>query len=417
MNDTDTSRWDTVTLDEVVTLRRSSVHPSTVPEARYVGLEHIDSGVPVLRRWGRASDVTSTKSQFCSGDVLFGKLRPYLDKSVLAEADGVCSTDILVLSPGKNLRADYLSFMLHSTPFLRLATETMQGTNHPRTKWSALSRFEMRLPSLLEQNAIASILQGLQEAIQARRSELGLELERKAAVLNFLLTYGTRGQATTVTEVGEMPSSWRVVRLGEVVGVKGGKRLPKGSSYTDDPSATPYIRVTDFKDGSVDARNIRYIDDKVRRAINRYTISKNDVYISIAGTIGLVGTIPPSLDGANLTENAAKLVIRHPDQIDNRFLSRYLATKPAQRQIEAMTMKTSQPKLALMRIEEVLVGLPSLEEQHEIETTLSACDRKVATLEWEVALHEELFQALLEELMSGKRSARPLIATKFEVAA
>lgn len=284
-------------------------------------------------------------------------------------------------------------------------------TTIPSLKRGDLQEIALLLPPLEEQEAIAHALQGVQAAIQARRRELDLERERKAALLDHLFTYGTRGEATKETEIGEMPSTWRVVRLGDLVDVKGGKRLPKGSDYVDDPSATPYIRVTDFKDGSVDVGGVRYISSEVATAIKRYTINHEDVYLSIAGTIGLVGVVPPALTGANLTENAAKLVVRNAEEVGHLYLRRFLNTEPAQGQIRALTMKTSQPKLALMRIKEILVALPPLDEQQELEDVLAACDRKAVALEREIALHEELFQVLLEELMTGQRSALPLVTT------
>ncbi len=97
--------------------------------------------------------------------------------------------------------------------------------------------------------------------------------------------------------------SWPIVKLGILVDVKGGKRLPKGESYHDSVSKHPYIRVTDFQNRSVNVGKLVYISEDVYSKIRRYTISYKDVYISIAGSIGIVGKIPESLDGANLTEN------------------------------------------------------------------------------------------------------------------
>src|SRR6185436_20462533 len=83
----------------------------------------------------------------------------------------------------------------------------------------------------------------------------------------------------------------------------------------------PYIRVVDFRDGSIDTTDLKFIDKEIFKEIRNYTISSDDVYISIAGTIGLLGTIPDELDGANLTENAAKLVI-DKTRIDKHYLRR-----------------------------------------------------------------------------------------------
>src|SRR5687767_4393994 len=80
----------------------------------YVGLEHIDSGAFQLRRYGTPTDVRSSKTRFQKGDILYGKLRPYLDKAVLADRDGICSTDTLVFRPALDVCPAYILGLIHS---------------------------------------------------------------------------------------------------------------------------------------------------------------------------------------------------------------------------------------------------------------------------------------------------------------
>ena len=104
-----------------------------------------------------------------------------------------------------------------------------------------------------------------------------------------------------------LPDGWQWVTIKDIADVKGGKRLPKGKNLVDYKTRYPYIRVTDFFNNSIKADELKYLEEDVYNSIKRYTISSKDVYISIAGSIGKVGTIPLDLDGANLTENAAKI--------------------------------------------------------------------------------------------------------------
>ena len=164
---------------------------------------------------------------------------------------------------------------------------------------------------------------------------------------------------------------WPMVKLGECCTIKGGKRLPRGVQYENTPTDHPYIRVADFRDRSVDVNRVKYISSSVQQAINRYTISSSDVYISIAGTIGLMGTVPEELDGANLTENAAKLMIDQ-ERADKRFLSIIGNGEAVQEQIRSLTHAVGVPKLALRRIETIRIPLPPLDVQREAAAEVEA---------------------------------------------
>ena len=165
-----------------------------------------------------------------------------------------------------------------------------------------------------------------------------------------------------------IPETWISVKIGDLAIVKGGKRLPKGVTYSKEKTPFPYIRVTDFKGGSIDTNNLRYITKEIRDIISRYTISSSDIYISIAGTIGVVGMVPDELDNANLTENAAKIVLCK--YIDSQYIYRLLDSPLIQQQIETQTISTTQPKLALFRIESLKIPLPPLNEQQRIVSTI-----------------------------------------------
>ena len=151
--------------------------------------------------------------------------------------------------------------------------------------------------------------------------------------------------------------------IGAFAEVKGGKRLPKGAEYSSVPTAHPYIRVVDLIDRTVNMADLQYLDDATQKSISRYIINVNDVYISIAGTIGQVGMVPKCLDGANLTENAAKIVLKNDAPVLPEYLMWYLTLPAGQQQIDSKTMHTTQPKLALFRIEEIEVLVPSFEQQ------------------------------------------------------
>ena len=114
--------------------------------------------------------------------------------------------------------------------------------------------------------------------------------------------------------------SWELNRVGDMCKVKSGKRLPKGMSVQDKRTTRKYLRVTDLKSHVVDESDIKYISEDIFKLISRYTISCDDIYISIAGTVGKVGIIPASIDGISLTENCCKLTELNKSKIIQHFL-------------------------------------------------------------------------------------------------
>ena len=161
----------------------------------------------------------------------------------------------------------------------------------------------------------------------------------------------------------EIPDNWRWCRLGTIAAVLGGKRIPAGRKLTECNTGHVYIRVSDMTDGSVSTDRLLYVPEDIYPSISRYIINKDDVFITVAGTIGRVGKIPDELDGANLTENADRLVLAGVNQ---DWLIKVLQSGLIQEQIAEATTQVGQPKLAIARIERFLIPLPPLAEQHRI---------------------------------------------------
>lgn len=202
------------------------------------------------------------------------------------------------------------------------------------------------------------------------------------------------------TEIGTIPAEWDVICLDELVHVKGGKRLPKGQGYAGQPTPHPYLRVTDFSNFSIDKSDLRYIDPDIHQRIKKYIVKVEDVFISIAGTTGIVGVIPADLDGANLTENAARLVIRKRERLHRDFLVWALASPKGQWEIQKQTTKTSQPKLALTRIRQIPIPLPPLDEQRRIAAVLSTIQEAMAAQESVIQATRELKRSLMHRLFT-----------------
>ena len=161
----------------------------------------------------------------------------------------------------------------------------------------------------------------------------------------------------------EIPVEWNWCRLGCIASIKGGKRIPIGETLTTENTGHVYIRVADMKQNSVIDNDIHYVSEAIFQKIKAYTISSDDLYITVAGTIGNVGEIPNTFNNANLTENANKIVFKF---ISKKFLLYCLLSDFVQSQIKSCTTKVGQPKLAIIRIENLLIPLPPLKEQYRI---------------------------------------------------
>jgi len=175
----------------------------------------------------------------------------------------------------------------------------------------------------------------------------------------------------------EVPDNWCWCRLGAIVSVLGGKRIPAGRKLIKEDTGHLYIRVSDMRDGWVSIDDLQYIPEDIYPSISKYIINKEDVFITVAGTIGRVGKIPPELDGANLTENADRLVFK---TISQDWLIKELQSSLIQTQIAEATTKVGQPKLAIARIEKLLIALPPLSEQHRIVEKIDEIMPFIATL-------------------------------------
>ncbi|WP_297556596.1 restriction endonuclease subunit S [Thermococcus sp.] len=181
--------WQVVRLEEVAERRNETVKPDSIEEVPFVGLEHIEPGRIKLSQWGSSRNVKSLKSKFHCGDILYGKLRPYLDKAVIAEFNGICSTDIIVIrTKSSKTIPEYLIWIIHSKRFIEYAKKTMKGVNHPRTSWNSIKQFQLPLPPLEEQKQIAEILSTVDKKLELLRQRRE-KLERvKRGLMKDLLT-------------------------------------------------------------------------------------------------------------------------------------------------------------------------------------------------------------------------------------
>ena len=231
-----------------------------------------------------------------------------------------------------------------------------------------------------------------------------IQAEKKALIANGSIKKEKPLEPIQEEEIKfDVPTSWKWVKLSEIAIVKGGKRIPAGKKLTPKNTGHIYIRISDMEAGSVNMDNLLYVPTDIYPSISRYIIKKEDVYITVAGTVGRVGKVPAELDGANLTENADRLVLFKCNQ---DWLIFFLQTTFLQGQILDSTKRVSQPKLALKRIETLHIPLPPLNEQErivrKIEALFSALDSLESSQKRLSAIQTELTKRILDQAIQGK---------------
>ena len=271
------------------------------------------------------------------GDILLSVRAPVGALNIATEE--ICiGRGLAAIRGHEEINKDYLFYVLSQ---ISIALKGNAGAIFNSINKTQIENIEFLLPPLAEQ-----------ERIVAKLDTAFAEIDKIATNTQQKLEEAQKLYASGITDIYFSNKSVPVVPLSKIAKIKGGKRLPKGKKLQPEPTNYPYIRVSDFTDyGTIDEKSIKYITEEIHSEISRYTISSDDVYISIAGTIGKTGIIPQSLDGANLTENAAKIML--DEECDKDYFYFFTTSSSFEKQAIAQTRTTAQPKLALGRLEAV----------------------------------------------------------------
>ena len=262
------------------------------------------------------------------------------------------------------------------------------------------------LPPLPEQRAIAHVLRAVQQAREARQRELALERERKAALMEHLFRHGTRGEPTKQTEIGEMPESWKVVKFEKIITSSAyGPRF--SSDYYDPDGNVATLRTTDLdNEGNINYSTMPLAKLEIED-FERHLLRTNDFLITRSGTCGIAAIFEsfgkPVLPGAFLIR------FRLSDEIDQHFLKYYINSDLGRVHILQLAGGAVQKNLSGTSLRSFKLPLPLLPEQEAIARSFSAFDSRIAALEHEARLYDELFRAMLEELMTGRLRAGALV--------
>jgi type I restriction enzyme S subunit len=183
-----TEPWKTVRLGEIANLRGSKGTSSHLPHLRCIELEHIESGTGEIIGEASVGSTVSLKTEFAPGDVLFGKLRPYLRKFALVEFAGLCSTEIWALIPDQTVITSGYLRLLVEAPAVQRAANATSGTKMPRADWDVVSTTPVHLPPKSEQDRITLLASAIDSEIRLLSAQRQVLATQRRGLMERLLS-------------------------------------------------------------------------------------------------------------------------------------------------------------------------------------------------------------------------------------
>ena len=291
-----------------------------------------------------------------------------------------------VVRPRNQEDADYISMYFQSPIYRREISSVAIGANINNIRNEHIDALSVRWPSAEKRQDSSSILRKVDLII--RRRKLELQVFDKLIKARFVEMFGD-------PKVNE--KHWDEGVIADYFHVKGGKRIPKGMDYSDSITDHPYLRATDMKNETILDGDIHYIGEEVFQHIKRYTVQGGDIYLTNVGVnLGMAGVIPEKYSGANLTENAVKLVPK-TDKFRGIFVANYINSPGIQYYINERKMAVGVPKLAIFRIETMPLIIPPIEKQDEFVSFRAQVDKSKAVVQKALDKAQLLFDSLMQK--------------------
>lgn len=368
--------------------------------------EYFDGAIP----WIKSGDLTdgyvnsyeegitelglrnSSAKLFPKGTVLLAMYGATVGKLGILEIDAATNQAVCGLTPLSEIDRQFLFYFLLSQR--KALIEKSTGGAQPNISQRIIRDLLLPIPPIDEQRRITDLLLRAESIVRLRR-----EAHAKAQGIIPALFLDMFGNPAT------NPKGWPVVSIDEFLDVKGGKRLPKGATYSEVPTPFRYLRGTDIHPGHVDPSSLLYLAPDDQATIRRYVVRAGDVVLTIAGKIGVAAPIPPDLDGVNLTENAAMLRPRGATLMTPSFLAQQINSGFVQSQIDALTGRVTIGKLALERIRTLRLVAPPPPLQDRFAGLVAAMDSILAQQAGALSKAEATFQSLLARTFGGEPTA------------
>lgn len=277
-----------------------SVHRAGSATVWLLNLDRIESHTGRLlgKDLVSTSDVGSSTHRFDEGNVLYSKLRPYLNKVLLPDEPGVCTSELIPLRPDRRLvTREYLAAYLRSPTFLHWVSQQVDGAKMPRVSMKAFWNHELALPSLEEQQRITDVL-GRAESLRRKRHEsIRLADEfLKAAYLD--LAHRNPARAPVESLLADIANAARTGPFGSQLLV---------SEFTE--AGIPVLGIDNVVSNAFTWAIPRFISAEKYAELERYTVRPGDVMVTIMGTTGRVAIAPDDLPTCISTKHLCTLTL------------------------------------------------------------------------------------------------------------
>ena len=374
--------WEVVRLGDVCEIKKGKVNPKKTETTPCVELEHISQDTGMLLGFIDSREQLSIKNSFSKGDVLFGKLRPYLRKFWRASFDGVCSSEIWVLQ-GKKVSNAFLFYLVQTARFSQIANATC-GTKMPRADWKLMQDENFAIPPLAEQEKIAGILSAWDTQIQNFETLIAEKQALKKGLCQTLLTAKTRLKGFS--------GDWEVVRLGDVVDFFSGG-TPKTTERKYYGGEIPFIKSAEIYNSTTQ----EYLTQLGFKESSAKWVKKGDLLYALYGANS--GEVAISkIDGVI---NQAILCIKNQPEVLNTYFL-YSVFLEKKEWITTRFLQGGQGNLSGKIVQNLQISLPPLAEQEKIAEILSEVDNGITLLEQKLESLKSQKRGLMQKLLGGK---------------
>lgn len=293
----------------------------------------------------------------------------------------------------------YVYFLQSAFTQLGLFDGAGNKTTIPNLSRSRLAALEVPLPTLDEQRAIVVALGRVREAIKTHDQLITLAQDLKRTSMRILFTHGLRGEAQKETEVGPVPEGWELTSFGVLFNIVQGFSLKKNLSK--DGKGVSFLRTSNIYWGRTELNSVSRMRIDPASLGDR-VLESGDLLVCEGGEIGRAAVWNGEIANCTFQNHIHRLRPQDDGRVVPRFAMSWLEEGFCHRRIyEGVGNRTTIPNLSQARLGELSMPLPSLAEQREIVTILDAIDRKIDLHQKKLAVLDDLFKALLHNLMTG----------------